>query len=365
MDEIYMRRALELAEKGIGSVNPNPYVGAVIVKNGNIIGEGWHEYYGGNHGEVNAFNNATEDVDGATLYVNLEPCSHYGKTPPCVKAIVEKGIKKVVIALTDPNPKVAGKGIEILRNNGIEVVTGILENESKKLNEVFIKYITTKTPFCIMKGAMTLDGKIASYTGDSRWVSNEKSRNYTHRLRNKYMAIMAGIGTVLKDNPSLNTRIESFTREESRDPIRVIIDTRARIPLDSNAININSKSPIILATTELAPKEKIIELREKSVQIISTPLKNQRIDLQYLMKKLGERKIDSILLEGGGTLNYSALTEGIVDKINIFIAPKLIGGANSMTPVGGEGIPKMNNAIQVKNIELQAFGKDILVEGYV
>ncbi|MFL0269081.1 bifunctional diaminohydroxyphosphoribosylaminopyrimidine deaminase/5-amino-6-(5-phosphoribosylamino)uracil reductase RibD [Candidatus Clostridium radicumherbarum] len=362
MDIKYMKRALELAGKGIGYTNPNPLVGAVIVKDGKIIGEGYHEVYGSSHAEVNAFKNASEDVKGATLYVTLEPCSHYGNTPPCANAIAEKGIKKVIIGLKDPNPLVAGRGIKILQDNGIEVITGVLENEGRKLNEIFLKYITTKLPFCIMKTAMTLDGKIATHTGDSKWITGELSRKYVHRLRHRMAGIMVGIGTVLTDDPMLNTRLDN---EEGSDPIRIIVDSSARIPLEAKALNLSSKAVTIIAATEKADKEKLKALEEKGAEIIITPLKNNRVDLSFLMKSLGERKIDSILLEGGSKINYAALEEGIVDKVNAFIAPKLIGGEAAKSPVGGLGKAYMKDAIELKDIDIYTFGNDIMVEGYI
>ena len=357
-----MRRALELAKKGSGYTKPNPLVGAIIVKDGKIIGEGYHEIYGGNHAEINAFNNATESVEGATMYVTLEPCSHFGKTPPCANAIVKNKIKKVIIGLKDPNPLVSGKGIQILRDNGIEVVTGVLEEEGKKINEIFLKYITTRLPFCIMKTAMTLDGKIASYTGDSKWITNELSRQYVHELRNRVSGIMVGIGTVLKDNPELTTRLKNT---EGIDATRIIVDSTARISVESSVLNLQSKAKTIIATTEMASSEKLKVLRDKGAEIIITPMKNNRVNLAYLIKELGERKIDSVLLEGGSELNYSAVEQGIVDKIIAFVAPKIIGGNISKTPVGGKGKEFMKEAIEIKNIEVQSFGNDIMIEGYM
>ncbi|MCM0650219.1 bifunctional diaminohydroxyphosphoribosylaminopyrimidine deaminase/5-amino-6-(5-phosphoribosylamino)uracil reductase RibD [Clostridium swellfunianum] len=362
MDIKYMQRALELAKKGAGYTNPNPLVGAVIVKNGRIIGEGYHKVYGSHHAEVNAFLNAAEDVRDATMYVTLEPCSHYGKTPPCAKVIVEKGIKKVVVGLKDPNPLVAGQGIKILEDAGIEVVTGVLEEEGRKLNEIFLKYITTKLPFCIMKTAMTLDGKIATYTNASKWITGELSRRYVHELRHRVAGIMVGIGTVLIDDPSLTTRLEN---EGGSDPIRIIVDSSARIPLEAKVLNLKSEKKTIIAVTEKADNDKLKALEEKGAEVIKTPLKNGRVDLAFLMKELGQRKIDSILLEGGSDLNYSALEEGIVDKINAFIAPKIIGGNTAKTPVGGQGKASMQEAINLKHIDILRFGEDIMVEGYI
>lgn len=362
MDVKYMERALELAKKGAGYTNPNPLVGAVIVKSRRIIGEGYHEVYGSHHAEVNAFKNATEDVSGATMYVTLEPCSHYGKTPPCAKAIVEKGIKKVIVALGDPNPEVAGRGIKILRDNGIEVVTGVLEEESRRLNEIFLKYITTKLPFCILKTAMTLDGKIAARTGDSKWITNEDSRKYVHKLRHRVSSIMVGVGTIIQDDPLLNTRLQEGN---GSDPIRIIVDTSGKTPLEAKVLNTKSNARTIIAATELAPQEKLREFERKGAEVIITPLRENRVDLKYLMKALGERKIDSVLLEGGSELNYSAMEEGIIDKVNAFIAPKFIGGKEAKTPVGGLGRPLMKDALMLKDIEIHRFGDDIMIEGYI
>ncbi|WP_068555535.1 bifunctional diaminohydroxyphosphoribosylaminopyrimidine deaminase/5-amino-6-(5-phosphoribosylamino)uracil reductase RibD [Thermotalea metallivorans] len=361
MEKQYMERALELALQGAGYTSPNPLVGAVIVKNGRIIGEGYHEMYGGPHAEINAFLHATEDVKGATMYVTLEPCSHYGKTPPCARAIVDKGISKVVVAMIDPNPLVAGKGIEILKSNGIEVVTGLLEDKAKKLNEIFIKYITTGLPFCILKTAMTLDGKIAAYTGDSKWITNEYSREYVHELRHRVSGIMVGIGTVLADDPSLTTRRGD---RQGKDPVRIIVDSRARIPLDAKVLHVSSKARTILATTSLADGNKLSTLEKMGVEVIMTPCQDNQVDLPYLMKALGERKIDSVLLEGGSTLNYAALEAGIVDKIVAFIAPKILGGDRAKTPVGGKGKASVADSLLLRDIAICRFQDDIMIEAY-
>lgn len=362
MNEFYMKRALELALKGTGKASPNPLVGAVIVKNGKIIGEGYHEYFGGPHAEVNAINNASEDVEGATIYVTLEPCSHYGKTPPCADLLVRKKLSKVVIAMIDPNPKVAGRGVEILRNNGIEVVTGVLESEAKNINEIFIKYIQVKRPFCILKTAMTMDGKIATRTGESMWITNEKSRYYVHELRNKVSGIMVGINTVINDNPSLTTRLN----EGGTDAVRIIVDSSLRIPLDSKILTVNSSKKTIIATTEKADKDKLMLLSEMAnVQVINIPLRNSRVDLVYLFDWLGENGIDSLLVEGGSTLNFSILKENLADKVISFIAPKILGGEESKTPVGGEGFEKLEDAVLLDNIKISVFDEDIMIESYV
>ncbi|WP_129599117.1 bifunctional diaminohydroxyphosphoribosylaminopyrimidine deaminase/5-amino-6-(5-phosphoribosylamino)uracil reductase RibD [Anaerophilus nitritogenes] len=362
MDTFYMKKALNLATKGIGYTNPNPLVGAVIVKNGQIIGEGYHEKFGNPHAEINAFLNSKEDVSEATMYVTLEPCSHYGKTPPCAQAIVENKIKKVVIAMKDPNPLVSGHGIEILKNNNIEVVTGVLEEEAKKSNEIFIKYITTKLPFCILKTSMTLDGKIATYTGDSKWITNLSSREYVHLLRHKVSGIMVGIGTVLADDPLLTTRLVNL---EGKNPIRIIVDSKGRIPLDSNILKTSKNIKTIIATTDAVPTEKIKSIQDTGAQVLITPSKDRQVDLSYLMKILGEKGIDSILLEGGGTLNFSALQEGIIDQVISFIAPKIIGGKNALTPVEGQGFSFMKDALSLHHIEIQHFHEDIMLKAYI
>ncbi|MFZ5351860.1 MAG: bifunctional diaminohydroxyphosphoribosylaminopyrimidine deaminase/5-amino-6-(5-phosphoribosylamino)uracil reductase RibD [Bacillota bacterium] len=362
MHEKYMRRAIELAKKGIGYTSPNPLVGAVIVKDDIIISEGYHAFYGGPHAEINAFKNAKAAVNGATIYVTLEPCSHYGKTPPCANAIVDNGIARTVVAMEDPNPLVAGKGLDVLRRHGIEVVTGVLEDEAKKLNEIFIKYITTKLPFCILKTAMTLDGKTATATGDSKWITNEASRGYVHRLRHQTSAIMVGIGTVLADNPRLTTRLE---KESGADPVRVIVDSCGRIPLEAKVLNLKSNARTIIAVTEKADENKLKQLEEIGAEIITTQSKDNRVDLSHLMKILGEKGIDSVLLEGGGELNYSALKAGIVDKLLVFIAPKIVGGSEAKTPVGGEGISHIKDALKVNNTSVYRFEEDIMIEAYI
>lgn len=362
MDEFYMKRALELSLKGIGKTSPNPLVGAVIVKNGKIIGEGYHECYGGPHAEVNAINNATEDVEGSTIYVTLEPCSHVGKTPPCADLLVSNKISKAVIAMIDPNPKVSGKGIEILRQNGIETITGILEEEAKKTNEVFIKYILEKRPFCILKTAMTLDGKIATKLGESMWITNEKSRYFVHELRNRVSGIMVGINTVINDNPSLTTRLN----EGGIDATRIIIDSSLKIPLNSKVLNLNSTKKTIIATTEKADGDKRKQLSDiDNVEVLIVPQKNSHVDLVSLFDCLGKRGIDSIMVEGGSELNFSVLKEGLADKVVTFIAPKILGGGESKTPVSGAGFEHLNDAVVLEDINIKTFDEDIMIEAYV
>lgn len=355
-----MKRALELAEKARGLTSPNPLVGAVIVKDGRIIGEGYHMKCGENHAEVNAFNSATEDVEGATMYVTLEPCSHYGKTPPCADKIIEKKIKRLVVAMTDPNPKVAGRGVEKIRAAGIQVDLGLLEEESARLNEVFINYIVRKVPLVHLKVAMSLDGKIATHTGESRWISGEESRKEVHMLRAYYSGIMVGVQTVIEDDPELTCRIF-----EDRNPVRIVTDTKLRIPLHSKVLKNQDKAKTIIATTNKADKEKLQELKDKKIEIIILPEENGHVSLKALMRKLGDMEIDSILLEGGATLNYSALEENIVNKVSIYIAPILIGGKTSPSPIGGQGIKVLSDAIKLNNINHSIIGNDIKIEGYI
>lgn len=360
LDELYMRMALDLARKGKGWTTPNPLVGAVIVKGGRVIGQGYHQKYGQPHAEVNAIASAKEDVTGATLYVTLEPCSHFGKTPPCSDLLIDKNIKRVVVGTLDPNPLVAGKGIERLRSNGIEVVTGVLEEESQKLNEIFIKYIVTKEPFVVMKNAMSLDGKIATVTGESQWISGESSRKQVHSLRHELAGIMVGIETIIKDDPQLTSRTLN-----SRNPIRIVVDSQLRIPIDSKVLTQQDKAKTIVATTKSANKEKVDTLKQMGIEVIVTKEKLGRVDLQELMKVLGAKGIDSILLEGGATLNFSALEEGIVDKIQSYIAPKIIGGKEAKTAVEGAGIQSLKSAFQIDRMTSVMVGEDLFVEGYI
>lgn len=350
--KVYMQKAIDLAQQGEGFVNPNPLVGSIIVKDGKIIGEGYHEKYGGPHAEVNAFNHATEDVEGATMFVTLEPCAHYGKTPPCALKIVEKKIKKVIIAKTDPNPLVNMKGIEILKNAGIEVEYGLMSDQVELQNEIFLKYIQTKKPFVSIKYAMTADGKLATKNLDSKWITNEASRAYVHELRNKHMAILVGVNTIIHDDARLNTRLD----KPHRNPIRIIIDPELSIPRDAYVIKTATVQPTWIVTKKYEQR-----LVDQGVRIIQMP----EIDFVQLMDKLGEEKVDSVLIEGGSYTHGKALESGIVDKVYIFIAPKLIGGTKALTPVGGEGVALMSDAYQLKNVKYTPFGDDILMEGTI
>jgi len=361
-DAFHMKQAIELAKKGMGFVNPNPLVGAVIVKDGLVIGRGWHEYFGGPHAEVNAIKDANGNTESATIYVSLEPCSHYGKTPPCSLEIIRNKFSRVVIGCNDPNPLVAGQGIEMIRNAGIEVHVGILEKEVKELNEAFFKFIRTKLPFVVMKTAMSLDGKIATKTGDSKWISGDKSRQTVHQLRNQYSGIMVGINTVIKDDPLLSVR---NINGKTKHPIRIIVDSNARIPLEAKILNSPEIAPTIIAVTNQATEEKLRKLRDKEIQVIVCPEKNARVDLRFIMQELAKQNIDSILLEGGGTLNFEALQEEIVDKVIAFIAPKIIGGAEALTAVEGSGISSLADVIELENLRTIQSGEDIMLEAYL
>lgn len=364
-DTDFMQRAIELAKRGTGAVNPNPLVGAVIVRDGKILAEGWHERCGELHAERNAIkhfyeNNSDGNLKGATIYVTLEPCCHYGKTPPCTEAIIENGFGRVVIGSDDPNPLVAGKGIRILRDAGIEVETGVLKNECDALNQVFFHFIKTKTPYVVMKYAMTMDGKIATATGDSKWITGEKARMRVHEDRNRYTGIMAGVGTILTDDPMLNCRLEGG----GRNPVRIVCDTNLRTPLESNVVQTAGNIRTIIATA-CADKRRLQLYIDKGCEIITVQKCEGEIDLKELMRRLGERNIDGILLEGGGTLNFSALQAGIVNRVQAYIAPKLFGGASAKTPVEGAGFAKVCEGVQLANTTVCEIDGDILLESEV
>lgn len=358
-DRQYMKMALELAQKGMGFTAPNPMVGAVIVKNGRVIGQGYHRKYGELHAEREALAVCTEEPKGASIYVTLEPCCHYGKQPPCVNAILEAGIRRVIIGSSDPNPLVAGKGIRILKDHGIEVTENILKEECDKLNEAFFYYIQNKKPYVVMKYAMTMDGKIAAYTGESKWVTGEAARIHVQEQRLKYTGIMVGVGTVLADDPMLTCRLEN-----SRNPVRIICDSHLRTPLTSKIVRTAKTIPTILASSS-KDQQKIKNYEELGCQVLYVPEKNGHIDLNRLMELLGAAKIDSILLEGGGSLNWSALESGIVQKVQTYIAPKLFGGEEAKTPVEGKGFPDPASAVLLKNSEIIRLGDDFLIESEV
>lgn len=368
-EENYMRYALELAKKGIGYVNPNPLVGAVLVKENQIIGEGYHKKFGGLHAEREAFQNTKESANGATLYVTLEPCCHYGKTPPCTDVIIESGVSKVVIGCSDPNPKVAGKGIEQLKKHGIQVQVGVLRKECEELNRIFFHYIKTKTPYVLMKYAMTLDGKIATVIGESKWITGETAREEVQRTRHQYSAIMVGIGTVIKDDPSLTCRIPN-----GKNPIRIICDTNLKIPLHSKVVQTAKEVETWIVTCKQERnREKEMVLKEAGCTLLSfSPKKQEKegenkmgIPLKELMEELGKRGVDSVLLEGGAELNASALKEGIVNRVQAYIAPTLFGGKEGKTPIGGMGVFQVEQGIHLKEVTIKKIGRDYVIEGEV
>ncbi len=359
-DRDYMSRAIELAKHGIGWTSPNPVVGAVIVKDGRIIGEGYHRRCGEPHAERNAIASLKESAAGASLYVTLEPCCHYGRTPPCTEAILEQGIARVVIGSRDPNPEVAGKGAAILRKAGIWVEEDFMREECDRLNSIFFHYITKKTPYVVMKYAMTADGKIATRTGASKWITGDAARAKVQKLRHRCMGIMAGIGTVLADDPMLNVRIEG-----GKSPIRIICDSDLRIPSDSQICRTVKEFPTIVACAAARLKdreEEILRLERLGIQVVQTFGGESAVDLKELMGILGNQGIDSILLEGGGTLNDSALQAGIVSEIQAFVAPKLFGGNEAKTPVAGRGVNFPDEAVPLTLEKISQVGEDLLLE---
>ncbi len=352
-----MLRALALAKRG--KTSPNPMVGAIIVKDGKIVGEGYHRRAGEAHAEVVALRQAGEQARGAAIYVTLEPCCHYGKTPPCTQAIIESGVTKVVAAIVDPNPKVAGRGIALLKSAGIETQVGLLEDKALKLNEVFIKYVKTGMPYVTLKLAMSLDGKTATRTGESKWISCEASRQVVHRLRKRCDAIVIGIGTALADNPSLTARIGKTTAY----PTRVVVDSKARTPTDSNLFR-QPKGETVVAVTSEAPRENLRNLENVGACVITVDDACGKVNLKSLFEQLAELGLTNLLMEGGGQLAASALSAGVVDKILVFIAPLIVGGEEARTAVEGLGIASMADALRIDGIRVRNVGCDILIEGY-
>ncbi len=359
-DERYMQRAVELALKGRGYTHPNPMVGAVIVKNDKVIGEGYHHRYGEAHAERDALANCTEDPAGATVYVTLEPCCHQGKQPPCTEALIEKKIVRVVVGSDDPNPLVAGKGIKTLRDAGIEVVTGCLKESCDAINPVFFHYIREKMPYVSLKYAMTADGKIATRTGESQWITGEEARAHVHRLRGDVMAVMAGIGTVLADDPMLNCRWEGDGMAPIQ-PARAICDTWLRIPLESKLCQSAKDSRVIVAYTGGDP-DKVAELEKLGVTCLQVHKKGEGIDLREMLEKLGAMGIDSILVEGGGTLHASLLAEHLAQHLYTYVGAKIFGGADALSPVEGRGVATVEESVRLTSPQVTAFGSDLLLE---
>lgn len=364
-DEKYMRLAMQLAGNAIGRTSPNPLVGAVIVKDNRVVGCGWHRKAGTPHAEVHALNQAGELAQGADVYVTLEPCAHYGKTPPCAKALVEAKVKNVYGGLLDVNPKVAGKGFKILEDAGIHVEYGFLQDELRKQNEVFFKWIEHKKPFVVLKAAMTLDGKIATATGQSKWITNETSRAYGYKLRDIYDGIMVGINTVIEDNPMLTARVDG-----GKNPIRIVVDSSLKIDINANVVQDKSAKTII-ATTDKANKDKILKLQAQDVDVIVVDKdENDKVDIEKLLdilgqQNIGQQNICSILVEGGATLSGSFVAKKLVDKVYFFIAPKIIGGKEAKTPVAGTGILNLQEALALKDIQIEKLEEDVLIIGRV
>lgn len=355
-----MKQALMIARNSLGRTSPNPLVGAVIVRDGEVVGTGWHRRAGTPHAEINALNQAGDLAKDATIYVTLEPCCHHGQTGPCTEALIKAGIKKVVIAMTDPNPQVAGCGINCLREAGIEVIEGVLTAESAKLNEVFIKWISTKMPFGVLKTAMTIDGKIATCTGHSNWITGSSARLRVHQLRNSYDGILVGIGTVLADNPELTTRLP----QGGKNPVRIVVDTMARTPLSAKLV-CDGLAKTIIAVSSDAPPDRVSALKAHGVEILVIPRNDYGLDLRTLFRLLGSNNITSVLIEGGACINASALEANIVDKVEWFIAPKIVGGKNAPGPVGGQGIAELSSANFLEDINTEFIGEDILISAYL
>lgn len=363
-DRYFMSRAIELARNGIGTTKTNPLVGCVIVKDEKIIGEGFHKTFGSNHAEVNAIEDAKsigENLEGSTIYVNLEPCSHHGKTPPCADRIIKEKIARVVIGNCDPFKEVQGRGIEKLKTAGIEVKCGVLEEECTSLNERYFTYIKNKRPFVVLKAGMTIDGKIATKTFESQWITSEESREFSHELRGMCDAIMVGINTVLKDDPSLNVRAGRYPHS----PARIIVDSKLRISQSAKVLSKDFENIAIIATTDNYDREKFeILSKMENVRIVIVKDKNGRVDLRDLLEKLKEFNISSILLEGGGSLNASMLKENLVDKFYFFIAPKIIG-ADGISAIGRMGIEKIDEVLNLKDVEVSKISTDILIKGRI
>ena len=359
MDDIkFMRRALELAQMAEGDTSPNPMVGAVIVDgNGNIAGEGYHHKAGQPHAEINALAAAGDKAKGATVYVTLEPCSHYGRTGPCCEALIKAGVKRVVSAVTDPNPLVAGRGLNRLREAGIEVTEHVCEDEAKKLNEKFFFWITHKRPFVSLKYAMTLDGRLAAAGGDSKWITGTDARTYAHYLRKTHDAVLVGKNTVLQDDCELTTRMV-----EGKNPVRIVLDSKAAVPLNAKILNGEAKT--IIAVSEAAPQDKLYELQKlTNVEVLKLPQRNGHLDLQELLEKLAAMEITSVLVEGGSEVHGAFIDAGLAERVYAFIAPKIIGGKNATGPVGGIGSTDMGNALKLRDVEYKQLGADFLITG--
>ncbi|HEX6174909.1 MAG TPA: bifunctional diaminohydroxyphosphoribosylaminopyrimidine deaminase/5-amino-6-(5-phosphoribosylamino)uracil reductase RibD [Candidatus Binatia bacterium] len=359
IDRRYMRMACRLAEKAAGRTSPNPMVGAVLVRKGRIIGSGFHPFAGGDHAEIVALKEAGNKAEGATLYINLEPCNHYGRTPPCTRSLIAAGINEVVVGMEDPNPLVSGKGLRALVRAGIKVRTGVLHEQCRVLNEAFTKLITRGVPFVTLKLAASLDGKISTATGDARWISCEESRATVHLLRNRYDAVLVGAGTVIADNPQLTCRIAG-----GRDPWRIILDARLRIPLDAEFLHQRGKDKNIIVTSDTAPAAKIGALETLGATVWRLPAREGAVRWQPLLRKLAKIGIASVLIEGGATTAAGALKEKVVDKMLLFYAPKLLGG-DGRYMIDSLGIEHIKQSVMLQNLKVQKSGADLLVSGYL
>lgn len=358
-DQTYMQMALDLARQGWGWTSPNPMVGAVLVKDGRIIGQGYHSRCGDLHAERAALAACTEDPKGSTLYVTLEPCCHHGRQPPCTEAILEAGIARVVVGSGDPNPQVAGKGLGVLRASGVQVTEGVLEAECRALNDVFFHFISTGRPYAVLKYAMTLDGKLAAYTGASQWITGEEARRHVHQSRGRYRAILVGVGTVLADDPQLTCRIPG-----GRNPLRIVCDTHLSTPLTAQVVRTAREVPTILATCVADPQAKA-PYEDAGCRVLTLPEREKKVDLNALWETLGREGVDSILLEGGSALHWSALEQGLVNKVQAYLAPKLLGGSTAKSPIGGQGFPHPDLAVRLKSPVLTRLGDDFLIESEV
>jgi diaminohydroxyphosphoribosylaminopyrimidine deaminase/5-amino-6-(5-phosphoribosylamino)uracil reductase len=356
LDEYYMKQALRLARKGLGKTSPNPMVGALIVKNDRIIGQGYHRHYGGKHAEVNAIEDAREDIGGATMYLTLEPCCYHGKTPPCVDAIIQKNIGRVIMGSLDPNPRVNGKSVEILRQRGIEIKVGVLEEECRSLNEAHFKYMTTGVPLVTVKFAQTLDGRIATATGNSQWISSSASRRFAHRLRALSDAVMVGVGTIITDNPQLNVRLV-----RGRNPARVVLDSSLRIPLDSRVLADRESAPVIVATTSRADGERLSALCQMGIEVLVTREdEHGEVDLCQLLEMLGQRGISSVLVEGGAEIITSLLRLHLVDRLVVITAPRIMG--KGVEAVGELNINAVDQTLQLSFRRVYRRGEDLIIE---
>ncbi|MCF7875646.1 bifunctional diaminohydroxyphosphoribosylaminopyrimidine deaminase/5-amino-6-(5-phosphoribosylamino)uracil reductase RibD [Candidatus Bipolaricaulota bacterium] len=355
----YMNEALSLARRGGGFVNPNPQVGAVVVRDGEIVGKGYHEKFGAPHAEVRALEDAGTKAEGSTMYVTLEPCVHYGKTPPCTDAIIESGITRVYVAMKDPNSKVSGKGVDRLKEAGVEVFLGLMKEEAESVNEIYLHYVETGRPFVLLKLAMTMDGKIATKTGDSRWISSGPSRELVHELRARYSGVLVGVNTVISDDPRLNVR-----KAEGPDGTRFVLDTDGRTPPDARLLDLESSAPTVIATGEGVSYGEVESLKEAGAEIWPLPASHGRIDLIDLLEKMGSSGYDSLLVEGGGEVAWDFLSQGLVDKVRFFYSPKIAGGEKAIPAVSGSGVEKIDQGIRLKKYSVSRIGEDFSVVGY-